>query len=488
MINCRIRSIQRRLSLVLLAASLVVRIASQGVQAGDSTNRPPAPRRPSILLIVADDLGYGDLGCYGQKQIKTPHIDQLAAQGMRFTSFYAGSATGLPSRAVLLTGLHTGHARIRGNSSVCLQAEDLTAAQLLKSANYATGAIGVWGLGNEGSPGMPRRQGFDEWFGYLDENEADNYYPKFLNRSEGEKVKEQPIDENRGGGQGRYADDYFTFAGTNFLRISRPAFFNHYRPFFLYLPYTIARANHKLGAETGNGMEVPEDAPYSAEQWPQVEKNKAAMITRLDRYVGMLQDRLKELKCLDNTIIIITSANGPHNEGGVNPKFFHSAGPLRGIKRDLYEGGIRVPLIVSWPARIRPGSVSDLPCASWDFLATAVEIAGQPAPTKTDGVSLFPTLTGQTQTNRHEFLYWESHEDGFKQAARMGDWKALRFGVDGPLELYNLKTDLGETANLADKNPEVIARISEYLKTARTEDANWPVKTAAESPRKEYGK
>ncbi len=486
MITCRFLKTWQRWSFVLSAALLA--LAPHDALAQNATNRAPAPRLPNILFIFADDLGYGELGCYGQTQIKTPNIDQLAAEGMRFTSFYAGSTVCAPSRATLMTGKHTGHTRIRGNSTISLQADDLTVAKLLKDANYSTGAMGKWGLGEAGSPGVPGKQGFDEWFGYLNQVDAHNYYPEFLNRSDPKTEANVEIAENVGGKKGNYSDDYFTKAALNFVRIKAPDWVNHYRPFFLYLPYTIPHANDELGAKTGNGMEVPEDAPYTSETWPQVEKNKAAMITRLDRYVGALRDKLKELKIDTNTIIIFTSDNGPHKEGGVDPKFFKASGPLRGIKRDLYEGGIRIPFIVWWPARIKPGSVSDLPCAFWDFLPTAAQIAGKPAPEDIDGISFLPTLLGQAQTNRHEFLYWEFHENGFKQAVRMGDWKAVRFGVDGPLALYNLKTDLGEKNDVADKNPEVIAKIEEYLKTARTPDKNWPTKTAAKTSKKEYGK
>ena len=253
------------------------------------------------------------------------------------------------------------------------------------------------------------------------------------------------------------------------------------------LPYTIPHANDELGQKTGNGMEVPSDAPYTNETWPQVEKNKAAMITRLDGYVGALLAQLKQLKISSNTIVIFTSDNGAHKEGGVHPAFFQSTGPLRGIKRDLYEGGIRVPLIVWWPGKIKAGSTSDLPSAFWDVPPTFAEMAGATPSSDIDGVSFLPTLLGREQTARHEFLYWEFHESGFKQAVRMGDWKAVRFGVDGPLELYNLRDDISEKENVAAKHPEVVERISAYLKTARTEDKNWPVKTAAQTPKKEYG-
>src|ERR1017187_7641367 len=262
-------------------------------------------------------------------------------------------------------------------------------------------------------------------------------------------------------------DDLFTSAALNFLRINKPEQFNNYRPFFLYLAYTIPHANNEEGQRTGNGMQVPTDAPYSNEAWPQPEKNKAAMITRMDADIGRLMDKLKELKIDDNTVVCFSRDNGPHKEGGVDPNFFQSSGPFRGIKRDLYEGGIRMPLIVRWPAKIKPGMVSDRIGACWDFLPTAAEIAQAKVPEQLDGLSLLPALLGKPNTNQHDFLYWEFHERGFQQAERMGDWKAVRPQAGEPLELFNLKTDPGEKKNVAEKNPEVVAKIEAYLKMAR---------------------
>src|SRR5208282_3991395 len=270
--------------------------------------------------------------------------------------------------------------------------------------------------------------------------------------------------------------DLFTQAALNFVRIHRPARSNHNPPFFLYLAYTIPHANNEEGARTGNGMQVPTDAPYSKESWPQVEKNKAAMITRLDADVGRLMDALKKYKIDDSTIVFFSSDNGPHKEGGVDPKFFSSAGPLRGIKRDLYEGGIREPLIVRWPNQVPAGAVSGFIGAFWDFLPTATELAHVKPPPNLDGISFVPTLFGQTQTNQHDFLYWEFHERGFQQAVRMGDWKAVRPQAGEPFELYNLQTDIGEKTNVAEQHPDVVAKIDAYLKTARTEDPQWPIK------------
>jgi len=428
------------------------------------------PQKPNIIFILADDLGYGDLGCYGQTKIKTPNIDRLASEGMRFTQCYAGSTVCAPSRSALMTGQHTGHTRIRGNDAYPLQPDDITVAEVLQKAGYKTGAIGKWGLGLANTTGNPTKHGFEEWFGYFSQTHAHDYYPTELFRND----RAVPFEENAGGRRGQYSHDAFTRAATNFVRVTK------YLSFFLYLPYTIPHANNELGKKTGNGMEVPSDAPYSKEQWPQPEKNKAAMITRLDRDIGVLLQQLKKLNIDSNTVIFFTSDNGPHKEGGVKPEFFNSSGGLRGIKRDLYEGGIRVPMIVRWPGKIPAGKVSDQVWAFWDFLPTATAIAREKPPENIDGISMLPTLLGQKQTNQHEFLYWEFHEKGTKQAVRMGDWKAVRLAPKEPIELYNLKNDLGETNNVATQNPEIISKIESYLLTARTESERWPIRTAAE--------
>lgn len=463
--------------LIYCTATLVSSLTAVGQDAP----RPLSNReKPNIILIVADDLGYGDLGCYGQASIKTPNLDKLAAEGIRFTDFYAGSTVCAPSRCALMTGLHTGHARVRGNANVPLRPEDLTVAKVLSAAGYYTGLVGKWGLGNEKTTGVPQRQGFSEFIGYLDQTHAHDYYTDHLWRFDpGTGYDDQNIIlENQNGNKGLYIPDLFTTAALNFVRLRKPDQFNGYRPFFLYLAYTIPHANNEEGRRSGNGMEVPSDAPYTNEAWPQTEKNKAAMITRMDSDIGRLMERLKALKIDENTAVFFTSDNGPHKEGGADPKFLRSAGPFRGIKRDLYEGGIRVPMIVRWPSKIRAGQVSNLPCAFWDFLPTAAQMAGNALPGKVDGISVLPTLTGQAQTNRHEFLYWEFHERGFQQAVRMGQWKAVRPQADAPLEIYDLAADPGEKTDVAAANPEIVKKIEDYLKTARTESADFPVRKA----------
>jgi arylsulfatase A-like enzyme len=444
----------------------------------------PAPRRPNIVFVLADDLGYGDLGCYGQTKIKTPNIDKLAAEGMRFTSFYAGSTVCAPSRCALMTGLHSGHGTIRGNAKVALRPQDLTVAEVLKQAGYRTALVGKWGLGNEDTSGVPQKKGFDEFVGYLDQTHAHDYYTDYLWRYDPPSPGKPEYDgrmefpENRDDKRIEYMPDLFTSAALNFMRINKPDQFNNYQPFFLYLATIIPHANNEEGRRTGNGMQTPSDIPYSDQPWPQPEKNKAAMITHLDAGVGVLMKKLKELKIEENTLLIFTSDNGPHKEGGVAPGFLQSSGPLRGIKRDLYEGGIRVPMIMRWPGQIKAGTVNTQAWAFWDFLPTAAELAQAKVVPRCDGISLLPTLLGQPQTNRHAFLYWEFHERGFQQAVRMDDWKALRLRPGGPLELYNLKTDLGEKENLADKNPEIVAKMEALLKSARTDSDLWPIKPA----------
>jgi arylsulfatase A-like enzyme len=431
-----------------------------------------AGRKPNIIYIMADDLGYGDLGCYGQKMIKTPNLDALAAEGTRFTDFYAGNTVCGPSRCCLLTGKHTGHARIRGNKRIALKPEDLTVSEVLKQAGYTTAAIGKWGQGDPGTTGVPNLKGFDHWLGYLNRGHAHNYHPDYLWKN-GEQYR---LDGKV------YSHDLFTEEALGFIRSNREV------PFFIYLAYTIPHANNELGWETGNGMEVPSDDPYSDKDWPQMEKNFAAMITRMDRDVGRLMRLLKELGLDENTLVLFTSDNGPHAEGGQglgfftdgtnveenhDPWFFNSPGPLRGVKRDLYEGGIRVPMIARWPGRVPSGRVSDQVWAFWDILPTAAEIAGAGIPPGLDGISMLPVLLGREQQD-HEYLYWECYERGFQQAVRKNNWKAVRLGPDKPMELYNLEADLGETNDIAGQHLRLNAEMSEIMKAAHTEsEISW---------------
>lgn len=436
-------------------------------------------RQPNIILLFADDLGYGDLGSYDQDKIKTPVLDQLAKDGMLFTQCYAGSTVCAPARCTLMTGKHTGHCRVRGNGgcagrflNVALTKDDVTVADVLKKAGYKTALIGKWGLGEEGSTGVPNLQGFDYFFGYLNQYLAHNYYPDFLWRNREKVPLDNPQSDiaNVAAEFNVYAPDLFREEAIQFIDD------NHKKPFFLYFSTTVPHANNEKAKALGEGNEVPTDAPYSDKPWPQAEKNKAAMITRLDSDIGKILDRLKVHDIEKDTIVIFTSDNGPHKEGGNDPAFFKSAGPLRGLKRDLYEGGIRMPGIVRWPGVVKPGSVSDHVWAFWDFLPTATELAGVPAPATIDGISFAPTIVGRGEQRKHRFLYWEFHEGGFKQAVRHGDWKAVRLAPNKPLELYNLAKDIGETTNVAGENKDIVMRIEEYLKTARTDSPEFPVR------------
>lgn len=413
-------------------------------------------RNPNIILFLADDLGYGDLGCYGQKSIKTPHLDQMAAAGIRFTDFYSGSTVCAPSRCTLMTGYHTGHCRVRGNDIVPLRPEDICVAELLKAAGYATGIFGKWGLGEPGTTGVPNKKGFDEWFGYLNQVHAHDYYPDYLWRNE-EIVSLPPH---------TYSHDLFTQEAIDFIKRKQN------EPFFLYVPYTIPHANNELGDE---GMEVPSDAPYSHESWPQQQKNYAAMITRLDTHIGQILALLAELGLEEDTIVLFSSDNGPHEEGGTTAEFFDSNGPLQGIKRDLYDGGVRVPMIARWSGKIKPGQVNHQPFALWDFLPTATEIAGVDAPEGIDGISMLPAMLGKS--SKSHILYWEFHERGFEQALRMGKWKAVRHGLNQPIELYNLETDISEQCDLAVEYPDVVQKIKEILQTVRFDSKEFPIRT-----------
>jgi arylsulfatase A-like enzyme len=440
----------------------------------DLRRRETVAERPNVIFILADDLGYGDLGCYGQEIIQTPNLDRMATEGMIFTNHYAGSTVCAPSRCCLMTGLHTGHAFLRGNDRIPLRPEDVTVAELMKQAGYTTGIIGKWGLGEPDTTGVPNRKGFDYWFGYLNQQHAHNYYPDYLWRNE-EKVplanQVEPVGAAGGVATKRvqYSHDLFASEALAFLDRNRK------QPFFLYLAFTIPHANNESKPD---GMEIPSYGPYASRDWSNPQKGHAAMITRMDRDIGRLFDRLKALGLDDKTLVLFSSDNGPHKEGGADPAFFGSSGGLRGIKRDLYEGGIRVPLIARWPGRITAGSGSDHVCAFWDFLPTCCELAGVPTPEETDGLSFLPTLLGQPQRQRqHPYLYWEFHEQGKKQAVRMGHWKGVRLNVAkdpaGPIELYHLAEDPGEQENVASRNPEAVARIATIMASARTPSQRW---------------
>ena len=447
-----------------------------------------AGAKPNIIFIMADDLGYGDLGSYGQKTIKTPNLDRMAAEGMKFTDFYAGSTVCAPSRCVLMTGKHLGHCTVRGNADPLrqsLSADDLTVADLLKEAGYATGMFGKWGLGEEETPGLPHLQGFDTFFGYLSQHHAHNYYPEFLWHIQGQKMRKAKLRnvlqrdgkayEKMGAGiAGKkvdYSHDLIVAEALKFLDANKDG------PFFLYVPLTIPHANNEGNRLTGNGQEVPDFGPYADRDWPDPDKGQAAMITRMDADVGRIFDRLKKHGIDERTIVMFTSDNGHHDEGGHDTDRFDPNGPLRGMKRDLYEGGIRVPMLARWPGQVKAATVSDHIGYFGDLMATTADLAQVETPPGLDSVSFLPTLLGQaSEQEQHEYLYWEFYEQGSKQAVRMGQWKAVRAPMfDGPTELFDLAADLSEENNIAPKNPDIVAKTESIMNQAHVHSPNWLV-------------
>ncbi|MCA9175209.1 MAG: arylsulfatase [Planctomycetales bacterium] len=418
------------------------------------------PEKPNLIYIMADDLGYGDLGCFGQRQIKTPHLDQLAKEGMRLTSYYAGCTVCRPSRLSLWTGKHTGHTAISSNANYEFQPSDVTVAELLKARGYTTGGVGKWAMGGVDSSGHPNRNGFDFWMGYLDQGEAHNYYPTHLWRN----TVKVPLPGNVIGdypnGRGRvaskrvtYSHDVMTEEMLEFIRANRE------QPFLMHVHWTIPHANNEGDRAVKDGMEVPDYGIYAERDWPSTAKGQAAMITRMDGDVGRLIKLLHDLKLAERTLIIFTSDNGPHSEGGHNHEFFDANGPLRGFKRDLYDGGIRAPTIAWWPGQIQPNSVSDEPLAGYDWLATACELTGADTPKDTDGISFVPTLLGKPQRS-HDYLYWRY---GDKHAVRKGKWKAVVTGKGREPELYDLSADIGEANNIASQHSDVVEQMKKII-------------------------
>ncbi len=450
---------------VLIAAALMLPWT-----AGASDTQAATDEKPNIIFILADDLGYGDLGSYGQQRIRTPHLDKMAAQGMRFTQAYAGSTVCAPSRCVLMTGLHTGHAYIRGNGRLPLRPEDQTVAQVLKDAGYQTALIGKWGLGDAGTTGHPNQKGFDYFFGYLDQGHAHNYYPTHLWRDE-ERVplaNSVPNEDAHGAGvanvKSQYSHDLIAQEALDYIDRAKDG------PFFLYLAFTIPHANNEA---RNRGMEVPDYGPYAAERWPDPQKGLAAMITRMDGDIGRLFEKLREHGLDEKTIVFFSSDNGPHAEGGNDPKFFNSSGPLRGLKRDLYEGGIRVPMIVRRPGHIEPGAINHTPWAFWDFLPTAAELAGAESPQGLDGVSIVPALRGQAMDDERLF-FWEFFERGSSVAVRRGKWKAVRKNYIGAkTELYDLMEDIGEKRDLARQFPHIVRELEHAMIQSHTDSEHF---------------
>ncbi len=447
-----------------------------------------------MIFILADDLGWGDLGSYGQTKIKTPHLDRMAAEGMRFTQFYSGSPVCAPSRAVLMTGKHGGHAYIRDNRAVKpegqwpIPASDVTIAELLKSQGYATGAFGKWGLGFVGTEGDPNRQGFDHFFGYNCQGEAHNFYPIHLWRNDHKVI----LEGNTRGLTGKhYSHDLIEAEALQFIRASKN------KPFFLYVPFTIPHL----------ALQVPDDslAEYAG-RWddPAYEGNKgylphsqpraayAAMVSRMDRSVGRILALVKELGLDDKTLVMFSSDNGgafgevtkdfefrPGRMGGTDYVFFGSTGKFRAFKGSVYEGGIRVPFIARFPGRIKAGTVSELPAVFYDLLPTLCEIAGLEPPGNTDGLSILPTLLGKGRQKRHEFLFWDFNGYGGQQAVRLGEWKGVRRNLqrgESKIELYNLVDDIGEQNDVAGRHPEIVRRIAAIMKREHTRSEVFPMK------------
>lgn len=438
------------------------------------------PKPPNIVFILADDLGCYELGCYGQKKIKTPNIDKLAGEGMRFTQCYAGNAVCAPSRCCLMTGKHAGHAFIRDNKGVKpegqypIPEDSVTIPKLLKDKGYVTGAAGKWGLGPVGSTGDPNKQGFDLFFGYNCQGVAHSYYPTYLWRND----KKVMLEDNDGKTGKSYSHDLMEVEALKFIAESKD------KPFFLYVPFTIPHMAMQVPEDSlkeylgkwddppykgGKGY-VPHDTPRAA---------YAAMVTRMDRSVGRIMEQLKKLGLDDNTLVMFSSDNGPaDNYGGTDSIFFESAGPLRGYKGQLYEGGIRVPLLARWPGHIKPGTTSDTPVVFYDVLPTLCDVAGIQPPKDSDGISFLPTLLGKEQ-KKHDYLYWEFPSYGGWQAVRMGNWKGVRKNMQKenlPMELYNLADDVGEKTDLAAKNPDIVAKIAKIMTDNHTPSMLFPIK------------
>jgi len=445
---------------LLIALILASPALSRAAEAGPARAGLPGVRT-NIIFLMADDLGWGDVGCYGQKHIQTPNIDRLAAEGTRFTDVYAGASVCAPSRSVLMTGQHLGHTRVRGNSGmvggvgpehrVPLEAEDVTIAMLLKRAGYVTGITGKWGLGEPDTAGIPNQKGFDEWFGYLNQKHAHTYYTDYLWKD----TERVTLRGNLAGQTKEYSHDLFAEFALDFVRRHRG------HPFFLYLAWTLPHGEYQ----------VPSLESYGDKDWPRDYKVHAAMVTRLDRDLGRVMALLKELGLDDRTVVFFCSDNGgvERREGVLD-----SVGPFRGKKGTQLEGGLRVPMIVRWPGRVPAGRVSDAPWYFADVLPTLCSIGGAGVPAKVDGLSVLPTITGTTQAELLErTMYWEQYSGGFRQAARHGKWKGHFVPAKDLFELYDLASDAMERNDFAERHPEVARQMREFMKDAHVPSPNW---------------
>lgn len=466
-------------------AGAVALTACARAKAGE---QPGEKQQPNVIFILADDLGIGDVTPYGQKLIKTPNLDRMAEEGMRFTQAYSGTSVSAPSRASLITGMHTGHTLIRGNldagpngdpeGQAPMPAGTYTIGQMFKNVGYSTGCFGKWGLGYPGSESDPTKVGFDRFMGYNCQALAHDYYPDHL-WSDTTRIE---LVENYNQAESTYSADMIHARAMDFITEKGRSG----QPFFAFLAYTLPHAELVLPHDSVYHEycrvipEADEKAwicgnPFARGAYGTSERplaSFASMVTRLDRYVGDVLDKLKELGIDDNTLVIFTSDNGPHREGGANPDYFNSYGPYRGIKRDLYEGGIRMPFIARYPGKIEAGSVTDHIIAFWDMMPTFASLVGSTDSIDTDGISFLPTLMGAEEQPAHPYLYWEFHEQGGKQAVRMGNWKGVRLNVGYPsktiFELYDLSTDIHEDNDVASAHPEIVARISELMDSVRT--------------------
>jgi arylsulfatase A-like enzyme len=438
---------------------------------------------PNIIFIMADDLGYGDLGCYGQEKMATPHIDSLATEGIRFTQAYAGGPVCTPSRCVLMTGLHNGHTVARDNVphyDTYLKNEDVTIAEILQEAGYRCGGIGKWSLGDPGTEGDATNQGFDMWYGYQNQDHAHYYFPEYLDDSESQNGRD--VFPQNSETRADYSHDAMTERALSFIEDSEG------KPFFLYAAYTVPHFASKN--EDPDGLAVPSLEPYADKPWSLAARKYAVMVAKLDNDVGRIVDLLDELGLSENTLIIFTSDHGPLASGPADE--LDSNGPLRGAKRTLYEGGLRVPFIARWPGEIPANRVSDKIITFWDMLPTFAEIAGnrvedrgekravgnsESSVTPVDGISVLDSLKGGSQKAAHDYLYWDyGHcRKRYDQAVRIGDWKGIRLGLDSPIELYDLTTDLSETRDVSNDNPEVVDEIERILDSAATPNNRYTV-------------
>ena len=451
-------------------------LAAASVVAFNSEAKEKVENRVNVIYILADDLGYGDLGCYGQTKISTPNIDRLASEGMLFTQHYAGCTVSAPSRCSLMTGLHTGHCQIRGNYEIepegqaPLKEGTFTLGTLFHEAGYVTGIFGKWGLGFPESNSVPNTMGFDEFYGYNCQRKSHTYYPPYLWHNKNKVF----LPENINSGRKTYSADLIHEQALNFIRANKG------NSFFAMLTYTLPHAEINLPHDSVYAnyaaqfpetpyIQGPNSSYYSSEK-PRA--SFAAMVSRFDRYVGEVVQELKKLGIEKNTLVIVTSDNGPHREGGADPDFFDSYGPLRGIKRDMYEGGIRVPMIAYWPGKINAGEKNDHICAFWDMMPTFAELIGRELPVESDGISFLPTLKGYGKQKDHPFLYWEFHEEGGKIAVRKGDWKGIKLDYgknpDALMLLFNLSDDIHEDHNVAAQNPNIVQELEALIRTART--------------------